>query len=294
MTVSQAVSQGRVLVVAGSDSGGGAGLQADIKTITALGGFASTAVTALTAQNTLGVHGVLPVEPRFVALQMEVVLRDIGADVVKTGMLYSAEIVATVATVYERFARGVPLVVDPVMVAKGGASLLGSDALAMVTHRLLPLAALITPNAPEAEALAGVEVHDLDGMRRAAERILELGAGAVLVKGAHVEGETIVDLLRTADGEEQLFEGTRLASRSTHGTGCTLASAIAAGLAEGLRLSDAISRARAYVVDAIRTAPGFGGGHGPLNHSHPLVSRLPSGSQASDRAEDPPTWLGRR
>lgn len=270
MTVQRDITLGRVLVVAGSDSGGGAGIQADIKTITALGGYASTAVTALTAQNTMGVHGVLPVDPRFVAAQMEVVLRDIGADVVKTGMLHSAEVVATVAAVYEREARGVPLVVDPVMIAKGGAALLRSDATAMLAHRLLPLAALVTPNAPEAGVLAGIEVHDLDGMRRAAERLLELGVGAVLVKGAHLEGETITDLLRTADGEEVLFEGTRVPSRSTHGTGCTLASAIAAGLADGLRLSDAVARAREYVVGAIRSAPGFGSGHGPLNHAHPF------------------------
>ncbi len=269
--VNDAANQGRVLIVAGSDSGGGAGIQADVKAVTALGGYAATAITALTVQDTLGVHEVLPIEPRFIARQMEVVLSDIGADVIKTGMLHSAEVVAMVAAVYERRGRGVPLIVDPVMVAKGGAPLLGSDAAVMVKHRLIPLAALVTPNLPEASVLTGEEVCDEGGMRWAADRLLEMGAGAVLIKGGHLAGETIVDLLRTADGEELRLEGTRVASTSTHGTGCTLASAIAAGLADGLRLTDAVTRARDYVVEAIRRAPGFGKGHGPLNHAFPAA-----------------------
>ncbi len=260
----------RVLVVAGSDSGAGAGIQADIKTIMALGGYATTAITALTAQNTLGVHDVMPVDAAFVAEQMEVVLADIGTDVIKTGMLVSAPVVKLVAKTCERFARGVPLVVDPVMIAKGGTSLLDDDARRALVERLVPLAALVTPNAPEAELLAGVPVRQPEDMGAAADRLLALGAAAVLVKGGHLPGDTVVDLLRTADGEEHRFESARITTRATHGTGCTLASAIAAGIAEGLTLRDAVERARAFVRAAMRDAPRLGGGHGPLDHAHAL------------------------
>jgi len=265
----EGASIGRVLIVAGSDSGGGAGIQADVKTVTALGGYAATAITALTAQSTRGVFGVVPVDPLFVAKQMEVVLSDIGADCVKTGMLHSAEVIEHVVRTLERHARGVPVIVDPVMVAKGGAALLAVEAVSALKLRLVPCAALLTPNAPEAEALSGVRLESPDDMGRAADALLGLGAGAVLVKGGHLAGETVVDLLRTADGVERRFESPRLVSRSTHGTGCTLASAIAAGVAEGLRLEDAVARARDYVMQAIVTAPGLGRGHGPLNHGHP-------------------------
>ncbi|MEQ9323402.1 MAG: bifunctional hydroxymethylpyrimidine kinase/phosphomethylpyrimidine kinase [Polyangiaceae bacterium] len=264
--------EGRVLIVAGSDSGGGAGIQADIKTVTALGAYAATAITALTAQNTRGVQGIFAVPPAFVAQQMESVLEDIGADCIKTGMLLSAEIIDAFAKAKERHAPGVSLVVDPVMIAKGGASLLRPEAQAMLKLRLVPVAALVTPNAPEAAALTGHPVDTVDDMARAADEILALGAGAVLVKGGHLPGDDVVDLLRTADGEEVRFESSRIDSRHTHGTGCTLASAIAAGVAQGLRLVDAVSRARDYVMTAIRQAPGLGSGHGPLDHSHPLVS----------------------
>lgn len=264
---------GRVLIVAGSDSGGGAGIQADLKTVTALGGYAATAITALTAQNTRGVHGVLAVDPAFVAQQMEVVLSDIGADCIKTGMLGSAAVIEAVVRTLERRARGVPVIVDPVMVAKGGAPLLAPEAKSALALRLLPCAALVTPNAPEAAALTGLPIESPDDMGRAADALLALGASAVLVKGGHLPGDTVVDLLRTADGLERRFEGERLVSRNTHGTGCTLASAIAAGVAEGLRLEDAVERARDYVREAIRTAPGFGAGHGPLNHGHPCQDR---------------------
>jgi len=264
-------SKPRILVVAGSDSGGGAGIQADIKTITLLGGFATTAITALTAQNTLGVEEVLDVEPRFVALQMQVVLADIGTDVIKTGMLGSARVVEAVADVCESFAFGKPLIVDPVMVAKGGARLLDRDAQQSLVLRLLPLASLLTPNIPEAEALSGMKIRSVEDMYRAADAILALGPSAVLMKGGHLAGETVVDLLRTADGAEHRFEGPRIESRSTHGTGCTLASGIAAGVAEGLTLQSAVARARAFVVQAILRAPGLGRGHGPLEHAHALM-----------------------
>lgn len=266
--------KGRVLVVAGSDSGGGAGIQADIKTITVLGGYAATAITALTAQNTLGVFGVLPIDPDFVAEQMHVVLADIGADAVKTGMLFSEEIINAVCSVLEARARRLPVIVDPVMVAKGGASLLQQRARVALVERLLPLAALITPNAPEAAALSGVKVETVDDMDRAADRLLAFGASAVLIKGGHVPGDTIVDLLRTADGEGARFEHPRIDTQHTHGTGCTLAAAIACGVAHGFTLRDAVQRAEDYVVEAIRTAPGLGKGHGPLNHGHVIGARL--------------------
>lgn len=261
---------GRVLVIAGSDSGGGAGLQADIKAITALGGYAMTAVTAVTVQDTTGVHGVHPIPLEVIAAQARVVLADLGADAVKTGMLGSVEVVELVAGLLDEAA--VPAVVDPVMIAKGGHPLLAEAAVAAVRDLMVPRAALLTPNAPEAEALTGLAVRDLDGQRRAGERLLELGAKAVLMKGGHVPGQTVVDLLLTPSGETT-FEGPRLDTTSTHGTGCTLASACAAGLAQGLPLEQAVARAWAYVAEAIRRAPGFGKGHGPLNHAWPLEGR---------------------
>ncbi|MFI4999524.1 MAG: bifunctional hydroxymethylpyrimidine kinase/phosphomethylpyrimidine kinase [Reyranellales bacterium] len=263
--------KGRVLIVAGSDSGGGAGIQADIKAVTAMGAFAATAITALTAQNTLGVHGVVAVEPAFIAQQIEVVLTDIGADALKTGMLHSAEVIVTVAASFKKHAAGVPLVVDPVMVAKGGHRLLLSEAEAALRDVLLPMASLLTPNLPEAEVLVGFPVRIEDDMRRAAEKLTALGAKAVLMKGGHLEGDRVVDLL-FHDGRIERFEDARIASRNTHGTGCTLASAIAAGLAQKMSLKDAVARARTYVRRAIETAPGYGRGHGPLNHAVTILS----------------------
>ena len=264
------VMRGRVLICAGSDSGGGAGLQADIKTVTALAGFAATAVTALTAQNTRGVFGIHEVPAEFLAQQMQVVLDDIGADCIKTGMLHSTLVIETVASALDRHAADVPLVMDPVMVAKGGHRLLDASALDALRQVLVPRARLVTPNIPEAEDLAGLSIGGVDDMRRAAGAILELGASAVLVKGGHLPGDDLVDLLATADGMRR-FESRRIHTRHTHGTGCSLASAIAASLAQGLELEAAIMRARSYVEHAIRTAPGIGQGHGPLNHAHPVA-----------------------
>jgi hydroxymethylpyrimidine/phosphomethylpyrimidine kinase len=262
----------RVLVVAGSDSGGGAGIQADVKTVTALGGYAATAVTALTAQNTLGVEAVLAMEPDFVERQMEVVLTDIGADAIKVGMLGSAATVRIVASTCRRLCATTPVVVDPVMIAKGGQSLLDLDAREALRTVLVPMAALVTPNVPEAETLSGVRIGSEADLGRAAERLLLLGPAAVLVKGGHLPGDVVVDVLRTADGGEYRFESPRIDSRSTHGTGCTLASAIALGIAEGLTLEGAVARARLYVFEAIRTAPNLGQGYGPLNHAHPITA----------------------
>lgn len=259
--------KGRVLIVAGSDSGGGAGIQADIKTVTALGGYAATAITALTAQNTQGVFDVMGVEPPFIARQMRLVLEDIGADAIKTGMLHSAEVVTTVAEVLRALARDIPLVVDPVMVAKSGTALLDSDARNVIIRHLIPLATVVTPNIPEAEVLTGLAIRDLEDMRRAAEVLLGYGAKAVLLKGGHLESDPITDVLLTPEGVE-LFRNPRIHTVHTHGTGCTLASAIATGMAQQRSLREAVERARAYVQEAIRTAPGFGAGHGPLNHGH--------------------------
>ncbi|HEX4334764.1 MAG TPA: bifunctional hydroxymethylpyrimidine kinase/phosphomethylpyrimidine kinase [Polyangiaceae bacterium] len=262
--------RGRVLIVAGSDSSGGAGIQADVKTVTALGGYASTAITALTAQNTLGVQAVMPVDPDFVDLQMQVVLDDIGTDAVKTGMMYSRWIIETVVRRLRTMSRSIPVVVDPVFVSGTGASLLDREGRIALVKHLLPAATLLTPNAPEAAAITGIEVKDLDGMSHAADRLLLMGPEAVLIKGGHLEGDTVIDLLRTADGLERRFESPRVKTRALHGTGCTLASAIAVGLAEGMTLEGAVQTARDYVLAAIRTAPGYGSGSGVLNHVHPI------------------------
>ena len=261
------MARGRVLICAGSDSGGGAGIQADIKAVTALGGFAMTAITALTAQNTRGVFGVMGVEPAFIRKQMEVVLDDIGADCVKTGMLHDSKVIDAVAATLAEKAPGTPLVVDPVMVAKGGQSLLQEEAVDTLRRRLLPLATLLTPNLPEAEALTGGRITDVAAMERAGETLRRMGAGAVLVKGGHLAGPILHDVLVTSAGVH-VFEGERIETPHTHGTGCTLASAIACGIAQGLALRDAVARARAYLLEAIRTAPGLGSGHGPVNHAH--------------------------
>ena len=267
--------RGRVLVIAGSDSGGGAGIQADIKAITALDAFAMTAITALTAQNTPGVQGVHPVPPEFLRLQIQSVLDDLGADAIKTGMLGDATTIATVADALAARARGLPVVVDPVMVAKGGHSLLAREAVAHLRARLLPLATLLTPTLPEAEGLTGLVIDSEAAMHKAAAGILALGVPAVLLKGGHLPGDDLVDLLATP-GHTIAYRSIRVATRHTHGTGCTLASAIAAGLAQGLPLPDAVARARAYVRAALLAAPGYGAGHGPLNHAVTVdLSRLP-------------------
>ncbi len=259
--------RGRVLIIAGSDSGGGAGIQADIKSVTMLGGYAATAITAVTIQNTLGVSGVHAIPTEVVEAQARAVLDDIGADAIKTGMLGDTAMVETVARILEQ--SGAPAIVDPVMVAKGGSNLLAADAIDAVRSLMIPRAALLTPNAPEAEALTGLPVADLDGQRRVGEALLELGAAAVLMKGGHVPGETVTDVLMTREGETT-YSGERLHTRHTHGTGCTLASACAAGVAQGMSLEQAVARAWGYVHEAMRLAPGFGAGHGPLDHGWPL------------------------
>ena len=252
-----------ILIVAGSDSSGGAGIQADIKTVTMLGGYAATAVTAITVQNTLGVSDVFAVPPAIVAAQMRAVIDDIGVDAVKLGMLGSAEVIAAVA----EGLRGVtvPIVLDPVMVAKGGARLLDDDAVTALMA-LLSLAAIVTPNTPELSGLTGTEIEDEGDALLAAQELIGLGARAVLAKGGHLDGDEVVDWLVTRNGHTR-FAAPRIVSRHTHGTGCTLASAIAVGLGRGEAMADAVTAARAYVAGAIAHAPGFGAGHGPLGHT---------------------------
>ena len=238
----------RVLIIAGSDSGGGAGIQADIRTVTMLGGHAMTAITAITAQNTLGVQAVMPVPAEMVVAQIDSVVSDIGVDAVKIGMIGSAETAHAVADRLERLA--VPVVFDPVMVATSGAAL-ADDATIAAFDRLMRLATLVTPNLPELAALGGEAA------------ILARGC-ALLVKGGHADGDEIVDRLITPDGGERRWADPRIATRHTHGTGCTLASAIATGLGAGLPMEEAVDRARRYVRAALSAAPGFGAGHGPM------------------------------
>ena len=257
--------QGRVLIIAGSDSGGGAGIQADIKAVTLLGGYAMTAVTAITVQDTRGVHGVWPVPLEAVIGQMQVTLADIGADAIKTGMLGNATLVEAVAECLSERAGLISRVIDPVMVATSGDRLVDAKGVEAIRTELVPRARLVTPNAPEAEVLTGKAVETVDGQRRAAEQLLELGAHGALVKGGHLGGNTVTDVLQTTTGE-WIFESPRIETTSTHGTGCTLASAIAALLGQGASVPEALERGRDYLMGAIRTAKGFGHGTGPVNH----------------------------
>jgi len=253
----------RVLVIAASDSGGGAGIQADIKTIAAFGGYATTAITAVTAQNTLGVAGVHAVPTELVALQIRLVLEDIGADAIKTGMLVDGP---TIEAVAEALAESkVPLVLDPVMVAKGGRRLLDASAIERLRALLIPRARLLTPNLPEAEALTGMSIDDRVGMQRAAESLCRDGARAVLIKGGHLAGATVHDLL-LMDGNAEWFSAPRIESSAGHGTGCTLASAIAVGLAQGTGLVEAVREAREYVRAGLGRGLAVGAGHRPLDH----------------------------
>jgi len=253
----------RVLTIAGSDSGGGAGIQADLKTFSAFGVYGMTVVTAVTAQNSLRVNGVVGMSPDFVSLQFESVLGDFGVDSAKTGMLYSAEIVQAVSRKIQE-SRIPFLVVDPVMVSQSGNSLLDSMGVEMMKKTLIPLATLVTPNLSEAEALTGLSVQTVDTMKSAAEKIHTLGCRAVLVKGGHLKGNA-VDVL--FDGEKFIsFSSQRIETQNTHGTGCTYSAAIAANLAKGKSLVEAVKISKAFVTQAIQQAFPLGKGHGPLNH----------------------------
>ncbi|MGD2269433.1 MAG: bifunctional hydroxymethylpyrimidine kinase/phosphomethylpyrimidine kinase [Desulfobacterales bacterium] len=259
----------RILTVAGSDSGGGAGIQADLKAITVLGGYGMSVITALTAQNTVGVQGVHAVPIGFIEKQLDSVLADIGADAAKTGMLATPEIVEVVAAGIKRY-EVKPLVVDPVMVAKSGDSLLDEDARETLKKVLLPLAFVVTPNLPEAEVLCGRQVKNLDDMHEAAKRIYDLGPENVVIKGGHL-GDRAVDLL--FDGVSfETFDAPRLNQRNTHGTGCTFSAALATLLAEGHQISEALKKAKQFITRAIAAGLDIGSGHGPTNpYTHILA-----------------------
>lgn len=252
------------LTVAGSDSGAGAGIQADLKTFASLGVYGLTVITAITAQNTVGVRAVQEIDLDVITAQLDAVAEDFSIGALKTGMLSSAAIIGSVADGIVRH-RLRPLVVDPVMIAKSGDRLLREDAVDALRRRLLPLAAVVTPNIPEAEVLAGRPIRTRDDRIVAARAIIELGAQAVVIKGGHTQDDPIADVLVDAKGVREFF-APRIATASTHGTGCTFAAAITAGLAQGLDLQQAVAEARDFVSRALATAPGLGHGHGPLNH----------------------------
>lgn len=260
------------LTIAGSDSGGGAGIQADLKAFSALGVYGLSVITALTAQNTKAVTGIYPVDPGFVRAQMDAVFDDIRIDAVKIGMLGDAALIRAVREGLE--AHDPPaLVLDPVMVAKSGDSLLAPEAVSALVEELVPIADVITPNLPEAQALLGdpTPIDDTEAMDAVATRLLDLGPEAVLLKGGHLSGGESPDLLATK-GERRWLFGRRIETKNTHGTGCTLSSATAAGLAKGLDVADAIADAKDYIADAIAAADtlGVGEGHGPVHHFHAL------------------------
>jgi hydroxymethylpyrimidine/phosphomethylpyrimidine kinase len=255
----------RLLIVAGSDSSGGAGIQADLKTAQAFGVYAMTAVTAVTVQDTKKVHAIHAVPPAIIAEQIRACLSDIGADAIKIGMLSSAATVKAVADALKKSARTIPIVLDPVLASTGGKTFLDARAIAALKALLLPLATLVTPNIPEAKLLAGMRSHKRRDAEAAARALMAEGATAALIKGGHSTSATIDDVLVWKGGVE-VYAFPRIKTRHTHGTGCTLSTAIACGLAQGLSLPLATSRAREYVQTAIETAPGLGKGHGPLNH----------------------------
>jgi hydroxymethylpyrimidine/phosphomethylpyrimidine kinase len=252
------------MTIAGSDSGGGAGIQADLKTFHQFGVYGTSVIVALTAQNTRGVRSVHTVPPDMVRDQLAALAEDLPPAAVKTGMLATAPLVRQVADAIERYGW-TRVVVDPVMVATSGDRLLDADAEKVLRTRLLPSAGLVTPNLEEAALLTGAPVRDLASMERAGKRLLELGAAAALVKGGHLPGEIMVDVLVTPEGARR-FEHPRVATTSTHGTGCTLSAAVTAGLALGRDLETSVGDAIDYVHRALLAAPGLGGGHGPLNH----------------------------
>lgn len=258
--------RGRVLVVAGSDSSGGAGIQADIKTITMLKGYAATAITAITVQNTMGVSAIHAAPADIIAGQIKAVLSDIGADCIKLGMLFSSEIINVIADTLDALDYKGTLVLDPVMIATSGDKLIDDEAIETLKARLLPRASVITPNVPEAEVLTGYSIEGEEDLLKAGHRLVAMGAKAALMKGGHLDsGKDIVDILVSED-HEQSWHDSRIEGDNTHGTGCTLASAVATGLAQGMPLGEAVERARAFVRGCLIAAPDFGQGNGPMGH----------------------------
>lgn len=260
----------RVLTIAGSDSGGGAGIQADLKTITVLGGFGMSVITALTAQNTMGVHGIFDVPPEFVARQFDAVLTDIGVDAAKTGMLAQEHILRVVIDKIREY-HIEKLVVDPVMVAKGGSLLIRGDVMDLLKTDLIPLAYVITPNIPEAEVLAEMTIKTADDMKDAARRIFAMGARHVIVKGGHLEGAAL-DVFYDGSSFHE-FTAERITTQNTHGTGCTFSAALATGIAQGKAVPEAVGQAKDYITEAIRYSFSLGSGHGPTNHLAPVARK---------------------
>lgn len=262
----------KALTIAGSDSGGGAGIQADLKTFAALGVYGSSVITALTAQNTVGVQGIYEVAPAFVAQQIESVMSDIGADAAKTGMLFNDPVIEAVSHALGRFGL-VKLVVDPVMYAKSGHALLLPKAVAVVREKILPLAYLVTPNVPEAEALAGIKIENERDIREVARRIMDLGAKNVLIKGGHLSGDRSPDYLFEGDNL-QVLDAPRILTKNSHGTGCTLSAAITALLARKFTLVEAVAGAKEYLTGALVAAPSIGAGHSPVAHFYHLQDTI--------------------
>ncbi|MEZ5914289.1 MAG: bifunctional hydroxymethylpyrimidine kinase/phosphomethylpyrimidine kinase [Parvularculaceae bacterium] len=258
-----------MLIIAGSDPSGGRRIQADIKTVTALGRYAASAITAITVQNTKGVESVHGVDPEIIRAQIKAVLDDIGADAVKIGMIGERSAGVAIADALVESAATIPIVLDPVLAATSGDALAGDEMPAFLLERLAPISALVTPNADEAAILTGFKVASSLELVAAGQDLIKRGATAALVKGGHLEGDDVEDALVTLDGA-RLFRHPRIATKATHGTGCTLSSAVATGLAQGLPLAAAAKRAIDYVYEAIRTAPGLGEGAGPLNHAWPF------------------------
>lgn len=256
----------KALTIAGSDSGGGAGIQADIKTFQELGVYGMTVITAITAQNTLGVHGVYPVATEGIKEQLRAISEDLTPEAVKLGMLFSAEIIEVVANYIKEFEWN-NIVLDPVMIAKGGASLLQQEAVAALKEHLLPLATVVTPNVPEAEVLTGIEIHNLEDSKKAAKVLHNLGAKYVVMKGGHAayQGNEVIDLLFDGDTFTE-YRSERSDSKQTHGSGCTFAAAVAAGLAKGYAVNEAVQEAKGFISIAIEDELNIGSGHGPTNH----------------------------
>lgn len=253
-----------VMTIAGSDSGGGAGIQADLKTFQELGVFGTTAITALTAQNTLGVEGIFPTTPDFVQQQIDVIFEDLPVKAVKTGMLFSAEIIEAVVESLRN--KDVQLVIDPVMIAKGGASLLQNEAMEALKTKLLPLATVITPNIPEAEVISGLKIQNDEDLEIAAKRILTMGVSCVVMKGGHLEGDLATDTVFFSDGTKFALQSERIITKQTHGTGCTFSAALTAFLGQGRSLRDSIMEAKKFVQLAIENPLNIGHGNGPTNH----------------------------
>jgi len=255
----------KIMTIAGSDSGGGAGIQGDIKTISSLGGYATSAITAITAQNTIGVKSILNIPINMIEAQITVILEDIGTDAIKIGMLSNEKIIHCVTKVISTLKKKIPIVLDPVMVAKGGHKLLDKGAEKALINKLMPFCTIITPNIPEAEVITGIKINNINDLEIAGQSIIKMGINNILMKGGHLDDKMLTDILITRDNIEY-FESERIITQNSHGTGCTLSSAIACGLGQKLTLKESINRAHKYVYKSILNAPNIGKGNGPLNH----------------------------